>query len=76
MSLKAFWPMFTLLGLIAEIVLLVVLIARRQYKVFPVFTLYIGFGLVYDLGIGALMIASPPFGAIPRVWIIAAAISD
>lgn len=66
MSLKAFWPMFTLLGLIAEIALLVVLIARRQYKIFPVFTFYIGFGLLYDLGIGALMVASPIWGDLWR----------
>ncbi len=76
MSLKAFWPMFTLLGLIAEIALLVVLIARRQYKIFPVFTFYIGFGLLYDLGIGALMIASPhmarylAFGLLPLQYLI------
>jgi len=52
--------MVSLLGLIAEIGLFVVLIARRQYKSFPVFTFYIGFNLAYDVGLSALMVAFPP----------------
>ena len=38
--------MLGLLGMIAEIGLFVVLLARRQYKIFPIFTFYIAFNLV------------------------------
>ncbi len=62
MSLKVLIQLFSLLGFLAQIALLVVLIARRQYKLFPVFTFYIGFGLLYDLGLSAVMISSPPAG--------------
>ena len=37
MSLRALYATFSLLGLIAEISLLVVLIVRRQYKILPCF---------------------------------------
>jgi hypothetical protein len=62
MSLKVLIQLFSLLGFIAQIALLVVLIVRRQYKLFPVFTFYIGFGLLYDVGLSALMMSSPHAG--------------
>jgi hypothetical protein len=62
MSLKVLVQLFSLLGFIAQIALLVILIARRQYKLFPIFTCYIGFGLIYDLGLSAVMFSSPHAG--------------
>jgi hypothetical protein len=76
MSLRGFWAIFSLLGLIAEICLFVVLVARRQYKVFPVFTFYIGFSVLNDIGVAALMVASPhiarslAFGLLPLQYLI------
>jgi hypothetical protein len=55
MSLRALFGTASLLAVLAEVALLVVLIARRQYKTFPVFTIYIAFGLIYDIGLGALV---------------------
>ena len=54
MSLQAWYPAFSILGLLAEISLLVILFVRRQYKSFPVFTLYIAFNLFNDVVVGAL----------------------
>jgi hypothetical protein len=54
MSLQAWYSAFSILGLLAEIALLVILLARRQYKTFPVFTLYIAFNLFNDVAVGAL----------------------
>jgi hypothetical protein len=55
MSLRALYATFGLLGLIAEISLFVVLVARRQYRLFPVFTICIAFSLLDDIGVGALL---------------------
>jgi hypothetical protein len=55
MSLNALYSTFSLLGFVAEFGLLFVLIARRQYKIFPVFTAYIAFILINDVAIGALI---------------------
>ncbi len=41
-------------GWIAEVALLVVLLVRRQYRQFPVFTAYIAFNLLGDLAVGAV----------------------
>jgi hypothetical protein len=57
MGLQALYATFNLLGLLAEIALLVVLLVRRQYRIFPVFTLYVAFGLLCDVGVSALVIA-------------------
>jgi hypothetical protein len=59
-SLQALFAVVALLGISAEIGLFAVLIARRQYKNFPVFTLYIGFNLLSDLVISALTLSLPP----------------
>jgi hypothetical protein len=59
-SLQALFAIVGVLGLVLEIVLFVVLVARRQYKNYPVFTLYIGFNLLSNIGIGALMLVLPP----------------
>jgi hypothetical protein len=61
-SLQALFATVGLLGLAAEIALFIVLIARRQYKNFPVFTLYIGFNLLSDLGIATLLVVLPRVG--------------
>jgi hypothetical protein len=55
MSLNALYSTCSLLGFVAEFGLLFVLIARRQYKIFPVFTTYIAFILINDVAIGALI---------------------
>jgi hypothetical protein len=57
MSLQALNATLGLLGIVVEIILLAVLVVRRQYKTFPVFTLYIGFNLLYDLGLATLALA-------------------
>ncbi len=62
MSFQALYATLGLLSFAAEIALFVVLIVRRQYKTFPVFTAYIGFNLLYDLGIGTLMVTSAQLG--------------
>jgi hypothetical protein len=59
-NLQALFATVGLLGLSAEIALFVVLVARRQYKNFPIFTFYIGFNLLSDLGISTLMVVLPP----------------
>jgi hypothetical protein len=60
MGLQAWYAALALLGLVAEIGLLAILIVRRQYRVFPVFTLYIAFNVLTDLGLAAAMAAYPP----------------
>jgi hypothetical protein len=60
MSLVSLSAIFGVLGLLAEIALLVVLITRRQYKIFPVFSLYIAFGVLNDVGITGLLAFYPP----------------
>jgi hypothetical protein len=62
MGLKELLAMFGALGLVAEIALFVVLIVRRQYKTFPIFTFYMGFSLLYDLGLSVVMVSSPNIG--------------
>jgi hypothetical protein len=77
MSLQALFGTFTVLAVIAEISLLIVLIVRRQYKTFPVFTMYVAFGLLGDLLIGTLAIVCPPhivrsmvFGLMPLQYLL------
>jgi hypothetical protein len=55
--LQALYATFSLLYLVAEISLFVVLVVRRQYKLFPVFTLSIAFNLLNNVGVGALLVA-------------------
>jgi hypothetical protein len=62
MSLKVLVQLFSLLGLVAQIALFVILLVRRQYKLFPIFTIYIGFGLLYDIGLSAVVMSSPHVG--------------
>src|SRR5271168_3119414 len=77
MSLKALYAAFGLLALIGEVGLLALLIARRQYKVFPIFTLYIAFILINDVAAGALLSLYPvqvtrsiEFGLLPLEYLI------
>ena len=49
MSWRAFYSAVVLLGFVSEICLLAILILRRQYRIFPVFTLYIAFNLLSDI---------------------------
>jgi hypothetical protein len=59
MSLQALFATFTALGMIAEIGLLIALVVRRQFKIFPIFTLYVAFNLLSDLGVGTLVVLYP-----------------
>jgi hypothetical protein len=59
MSLQALFGAFTVLGMIAETTLLITLLARRQFKIFPIFTLYVAFNLLSDFGIGAVVVLYP-----------------
>jgi hypothetical protein len=54
MNLQAWYSALSILGLVAEIALFAILLVRRQYKTFPVFTLYIAFNLFIDIAVGAL----------------------
>jgi hypothetical protein len=60
MSLQGLYSAIALLGLLAEICLLVILVTRRHYKSFPVFTLYIAFNVLNDVGLAAVMVLWPP----------------
>ena len=77
MSLKALYAAFGLLAFLGEVGLLAVLIARRQYKIFPVFTLYIAYVLINDVVIGTLLSLYPvqvtrsiEFGLLPLGYLI------
>jgi hypothetical protein len=52
MSLRAFYSTVVLLGFVSEICLFAILVLRRQYRTFPVFTLYIAFNLLSDIVVG------------------------
>jgi hypothetical protein len=54
MRLQVLYAALVLLGLLTEVALLVVLIVRRQYRIFPVFTIYIAFDVLADIFIGVL----------------------
>jgi hypothetical protein len=49
LSLEALYSTVFLLGSLAELVLLGVLLVRRQYRNFPVFTAYIAFNVLCDI---------------------------
>ena len=76
MSLQALYAAFSLLGLVAEIALFVVLIVRRQYKVFPVFTFYIAFSVLNDIGMARSWSLPDPvarsvaFGLLPLQYLL------
>jgi hypothetical protein len=81
MSLRALFGAFAALGLVAEISLLIALAVRRQYKVFPLFTLYVAFNLLSDVVVGALMVLYPihvarslMFGLLPLQYLLELAI--
>ncbi len=59
MTLAAFWGVVFFLGGLAELVLLGTLLARRQYRTFPVFTAYIAFNILSDLLVPAIGVAVP-----------------
>jgi hypothetical protein len=56
MSLQALYATLGLLQVLGEISLLVVLVLRRTYKTFPVFSFYIAFSVLNDIGTGALLV--------------------
>jgi hypothetical protein len=77
MSLQALFGAFAVLGVVAEITLLIALFVRRQYKIFPVFTLYVAFNLLSDVGVGALVALCPihiarslMFGLLPLQYLL------
>jgi hypothetical protein len=53
-TLESLYYLVFLLGFLAEFALLGVLLVRREYKTFPVFTLYIAFQISSDLLVGVL----------------------
>jgi hypothetical protein len=59
MSLEKLYPVIFLLGGLAEFALLGVLVARRRYNSFPVFTAYIAFNVLADIVLGLLASQSP-----------------
>jgi hypothetical protein len=59
MSLKALFAVLGILGIFVEVALFAILIARHQYRLFPVFTVYMGFNLLNDFGVGALLVMYP-----------------
>ena len=60
MSLDQLYSAFALLGLIAEVALVVVLLVRRQYLHFPIFSLYIVVSAISDLIVVLMMSKYPP----------------
>ena len=60
MSSEVFFAVLALLGIVAEVGLFSILLLRRQYTSFPVFTAYIGFNLLSDVGLASLLAAYPP----------------
>jgi hypothetical protein len=81
MSLQALFATFTALGIVAEIGLLIALVARRQFKIFPIFTLYVAFNLLSDLAVGTLVVLYPlhvgytvAFGLLPLQYLLELAI--
>jgi hypothetical protein len=62
MNLRALFATVSLLGLLAEISLFVVLLVRRQYRSFPIFTLCIACNLLSDIGVGILIVTAPHVG--------------
>jgi hypothetical protein len=54
MNLEKFYSLVFLLGGLAEFALLGVLLARKRYKSFPVFTAYITFNVLSDIVLGLL----------------------
>jgi hypothetical protein len=60
MSLQALYSCLSILGLLAELVLLMILLARRQYKSFPIFTFYIAFNFINDVGVGTIIAVTRP----------------
>jgi hypothetical protein len=81
MGLRALFATIGLLDLLGQIVLFVVLIVRRKYRSFPIFTCYIAFNLLYDIGLGALVVAysqnlgrSLAFALLPVQYLIEVAV--
>jgi len=77
MSLRALYTTVSLLAVLAEISLFVVLVVRRQYKNFPVFTLCVACNLLGDIGVGILIVAtsqhvarSVAFGLLPLQYLL------
>ncbi len=54
MNLEKFYSLVFLLGGLAEFALLGVLLVRRRYRTFPVFTAYLAFNVLSDIVLGVL----------------------
>jgi len=59
MSVDALFAVLAGLGVLVEVTLFAVLIGRRQYRFFPVFTIYMGFNLLNDIVVSALLVLYP-----------------
>ena len=63
MNWEKFYSVVFLLGGLAEFVLLGVLLVRRRYRSFPVFTAYITFNVLSDIALGILAAQFPKAAA-------------
>ena len=77
MSLRALYATVSLLSMLAEISLVVVLVVRRQYKTYPIFTLCVAFDSLGDLCVGILLASAPrhiarsvAFGLLPLEYLL------
>ena len=59
MSWHVLYAVIGLLGFVSQIGLLIILVVRRHYKTFPIFTLYLAVNLLCDLGTVAVGLISP-----------------
>jgi hypothetical protein len=59
MSPHVLYGVISLLGFGAQIALMLVLLARRQYKMFPIFTLYLAVNLLTDVAVVAISLNRP-----------------
>jgi hypothetical protein len=58
-SSQVLYAVVSLLGFVAQIGLLAILLVRRHYKTFPIFTLYLSINLLCDLGTIAVGLHRP-----------------
>jgi hypothetical protein len=77
MSLQALYAAFDLFSFLVQICLLVVLVMRRQYKIFPIFSFYVAFSVLNYVVIGALLVGfsigvarSAAFALLPLEYLI------
>ena len=72
MSLQQLYAIVGVFGLLAEASLFVLLIWRRHYRTFPIFTVSVGINTVTDLGLGILISSShnPSVAAVTLITVL------